>query len=310
MEKSKRNKLIIGVVIGVVLTGITMFVLFIAFIWLFLTGGSPEETTDIERYQEIFDFQMNSGLLVFPEQMPEDGVNTEFYSYYRDTFGSPTYQIYLKCTYEPDEYEAEVERLEYARKIYSGTEKKLLRDEDSKYGYPAYIAIENHHDCYEYALLTGEYEIVYISTAFIEREDVYFDEKYLPSDYMTNEGESFTSGYSIYIAKMDSWGIEYDSTRNEYYAVTDAHMEQIEDSYFVVRTEHGEDNREIITECVFYYHESLFDEEVDDTVYSDINGMEYRGLSLNKDRTKAIVTYYDGDTEKEFIVTLPFPEEE
>ena len=41
---------------------------------------------------------------------------------------------------------------------------------------------------YEYALLTGENQITYISTSFIDKENVKFSEDYLPYDFMTEEG--------------------------------------------------------------------------------------------------------------------------
>ena len=41
---------------------------------------------------------------------------------------------------------------------------------------------------YEYALLTGENQITYISTCFIDKENVKFSEDYLLYDFMTEEG--------------------------------------------------------------------------------------------------------------------------
>lgn len=310
MQKLKRKKLLKGMLLGIGLTGLTVFVLFTLFLWLFFTGGFPTKTKDIKRYQEIFGWQTTSGMLTFPEEIPEGTLETDFYYYYRDTLFSPTYQIYLRCTYEPDTYEKEKARLENIRKVYGGTEKKLLRNEENKYRYPAYIAIENHHNGYEYALLTGKNEITYISTAYVDENKIYFNKDYLPIDYMTDVGRSYKSGYSIYISSISSEAVCYDNTRNESVDVMDAHLEQIQDSYFVVRTKLDNENREIIVECTFDYYESLEDEDCESTVYSDINGMEYKKLALNEDRTKAIVTYYDGNEEREFVVKLPFPEKE
>lgn len=309
MQKFKRKKLVKGLLLGIGLTCLTLFVLLTVFLWLLFTGGPAKKTTDISRYQEIFQWSTMSGMMVFPEKVPEDAVETDFYSYYRDTLFDGTYQVYFQCTYQPEAFAKEIARLESVHKIYGGTEKKLLRDEGNKYNYPAYIAIENHHDRYEYALVTGKNQITYIATAYIYEEDVAFDKEYLPIDYMTEVGKSFTSGYCIYITSMSSEDIAYDNTRNETAEVMDAHMEQILDSYFVVLTVLDENNREIITECSFDYYESLEDEECDSTSYPDVNGMEYRDLKLNEDRTKAIVVYYDGAKEKEFVVEIPLPEE-
>lgn len=310
MQKFKRKKLWIGIAVGAALTVLTLFVLVTVFIWYFLTGGPAQKIEDVERYEEIFDLRLNSGLIIFPEHISEKATVNDFYSYYRDTFGSPSYEIFLQCTYEPEEYQKEVERLKNTHKRYGGTERRLLEDTEGKYNYPVYIAIENHHDCYEYAMLTGENQITYISLAFVNKEEADFNQEYLPTDYLTEVGASFTSGYSIYISSMDSMGISYDTTRAEVVTVTDAHMEQVEDSFFVVYVELDEENREIITECSFNYRESLYDEEDDRTVYSELNGMIYKDLKLNEDRTKAVITYYEDKEqtqEKEFVVELPLP---
>ena len=265
----------------------------------------------MEKYETIFELRANTGLIIFPEQISKKAVETDFYYYFRDIWNTPTYEIYLQCTYEPEEYKKEIERLENTYKRYAGKERRLLRDTEEKYNYPVYIAMENHHYSYEYAMLTGENQITYVSMAFREKEDVNFNKEYLPSDFMTEVGRSFTSGYSIYISSISSSGISYDETREMIVEMTDAHMERIEDSYFIVRVKLDEENREIITECVFDYQESLYDEEADSTVYSQLNGMFYKDLKLNEDRTKAIVTYYEDKEqkeEKEFVIELPFPE--
>ena len=67
--------------------------------------------------------------------------------------------------------------------------KKLLRDEQQKYPYPAFIAVENHGNSYEYALLSGENQITYIYTLF-------------------------GSGYSIYVRAQGSGAISYDYMLN------------------------------------------------------------------------------------------------
>ena len=131
------------------------------------------------------------------------------------------------------------------------------------------------------------------------------DKDYLPVDFMEDKGADFASGYCIYAISSSDMYVDYDSTRDENVEVTDAHTEQIHDSYFVVYTALDDKNKEIITECCFYYHEALGEEVAESTEYFDINGMEYRDLKLNEDRTKAIVVYYNEGEEKEFVVELP-----
>ena len=311
MKSVRSKKICKGIVMGIVLAALTMFVLLTVFIWLVFTGGPAKETRDLEKYETIFELRARTGLMIFPEHISKNAVETDFYYYFRDTWNTPTYEIYLQCTYEPEEYQKEIERLENTYKKYAGTEKVLLRDTQKKYNYPVYIAIENHAYAYEYAMLTGENQITYISLAFRDETEVEFSHDYLPKDFMTDVGRSFFSGYSIYVSVISSSGITYDDTRASVVEVMDAHIEDIEDSYFVVRVKLDEENREIITECAFNYYETLYDEKADTKTYSDLNGMVYKDLKLNEDRTKAIVTYYEDleqTKEKEFVVELPFPE--
>ena len=106
--------------------------------------------------------------------------------------------------------------------------------------------------------------------------------------------------------------ISTDYTKNENVVVTDGHSKWIEDSIFTVRVQLDEQNREIITECEFAYYEPAgdvdnvftYDEESDDTIFTDLAGYEYLDLRLSEDRTTAIVTYLDKNAEKEWQVEL------
>ena len=309
MHKLKCKKIVKGLGLGIGLTALTLFVLFTVLVWYLLTGGPAKKTKDISRYQEIFDLHYISANIVFPEKVSEDVVETDFYFYYRDMLFDPTYQVYFQCTYEPEAFEQEIDRLNHVHKTYAGKEKKLLRDNQNKYNYPVYIAMEKHNCCYEYALITGENQITYISTAYVEANKMVCDKDYLPIDFMTDHGSAFGSGYCIYESSSSDMYIDYDSTRNENVEVRDCHMEQIQDSFFIVNTLLDENDKEIIEEIHFDYYESKEDDGFTSTDYTDLNGMEYRSLTLNEERTKAIVVYYDGSEEKEFVVELPFPEE-
>lgn len=312
--KKRTKKIIKWVIIGSVLTIVTLFTLLICFLILVFFGGPPKKSDNYKDYQEIFELRLSSGsgLIVFPEELAESMTDIDFSYYYRDTWNMPTVSIFLQGTYSPEEYAAEVQRLEKTRKVYGGTERILLRDEEGKYPYPAYIAVENHHHHYEYALLTGENQITYIYTAFFEEEDVEFDKKYLPTDFMTPEGRAFGSGYSIYIKSMSSTGIGYDTTRDEYVDVIKSYSEDILDSAFWVFVKLDEQDREMIQYCKFCYYEppkdrddiDTYDWESDDTFWYDLEGYEFIDLRLNPDRTAAVVTYLEDGEEKTWHVDL------
>ena len=314
--KHRTKKILKWVFIGSILTVITLFSLLVCFLTLVFFGGPPKKSDDFRDYQEIFELRLSSGsgLIVFPEELSTNMTDIDFSYYYRDTWNMPTVSIFLQGTYTPEEYEAEVERLEKTRKVYGGTERVLLRDEEGKFPYPAYIAVENHHQHYEYALLTGENQITYIYTAFFEVDDVEFDKKYLPTDFMTAEGREFGSGYSIYIKSVGA-GISYDTSREEYVEVMDAYSEDILDSTFWVSVKLDEQNREIIQYCKFSYYEppadrddvDTYDWESDDTFWYDLEGYEFVDLRLNQERTAAVVTYLaNGQEEKWHVELVPY----
>ena len=310
----KSTKVIKWIIIGLVLGVLTLITFFVWFFTIVFFGGPAYRTTNIKNYQQIYEKKMQTGLIVFPDEITEDMSDTEFSFYWKDTWDDPTVSIFLPCTYTEAAYEAEVERLEYTRKVYGGTVRRLMKDEGEKYPYPAYVAIDNHHNTYEYALLSGEREITYIHTGWLERENVKFSQEYLPKDFMTTQENPFLDGYSIYIKKIDNamGYISTDYTKEENVVVTDGHSKWIEDSIFTVRVQLDEQNREIITECEFAYYEPAgdvdnvytYDEESDDTIFTDLAGYEYLDLRLSEDRTTAIVTYLDKNVEKEWQVEL------
>lgn len=108
-----------------------------------------------------------------------------------------------------------MQKITEKKKTQSGEVKLLLRDDGKNYPYSAYIAVENHCNSYEYALLSGKHQITYIYTLHVPREEIKFDTKYLPSDYMTEEGRDFGSGYSIYRVNRGESMITYDYNREE-----------------------------------------------------------------------------------------------
>lgn len=202
------------VFLGFWVGGATLFALRLLLLYFAFFGGPAKVTRDIGKYEAVLSQPyIQTAYIVFPQTIPEGVQETEFYSYYRDTFGSPTVQTYLKCTYNEQSYAEEIKRLENTSKIYGDEKKVLLRDDSKKYQYPAYIAVENAAHKYEYALLTGEKEITYIFTDYIEIENVKFSKDYLPNDYMTEEGRFFGSGYSIYYESVSTSGIATDYTR-------------------------------------------------------------------------------------------------
>lgn len=205
-KNSKKEKIIIGIVVGL----LTLFLLVCIFAgiyaYLFPIDDEAFVTQDVEDYSLIYERHIPSGLIIFPKEITEQAVNTEFDFYYEETWFKPRVSIFLQMVYTPEEYLAEVERLEKVKKVYEDWESVLLRDENGTYPYPAYIAIENHGYTYEYVLLSGENQITYVYITHLDRDEMRFDEGYLPSDfcYGAPEGEEqIYYGYSLYISEID-----------------------------------------------------------------------------------------------------------
>ncbi len=308
---SKKRKIKIGIIIGGSITAVLLLAAVGIFCLRILFGDGKKEFYGTQYYDDLKDYEyFNTAFMTFPENLSEDLEAVEFY-YIRQDFlvGRPCYEVFLQCTYTPEEYEAEVERLNHTRKVFEYTrECTLLRDEEGRFAYPAYIAIDNHFHSYEYALLTGDNQITYIATSIFGADDLHFDTDYLPSDYMCEPKEDFFgSGYCIYIKERTEDVVDYDYTRDEIVPIRDVHSEQKDDNYFYVDTIVQEDGKEVITECEYYVWENVnqWAGEPEITVYPQLNGYEFRKLSLNRERTSAVITYFDGQSERELEIELP-----
>lgn len=304
MKKRNVKKIIKWFVIGVLLTIFTLFVALCVLFYFVFLGGPKKVSKNVADYEDIFTEQrIETGYLVFPEHIPDGTLQADYYHSYQDGLFDPTVETYLQCTYDEKTFRAEIERLENTGKTYGADRKVLLRDEKCRFRYPAYIAIDNAANGYEYALLTGENQIAYIYTCYIDREDVHFCKDYLPSDYGTEEGKCFGSGYSIYYASVSSDMITTDYTRDAVFEVTDGHMRMVNDDAFIVHTRLDSQGREIITKCRYIQRTSIEDEGTE-TVYHDLDGYEYQDMELNRERTEVIITYLNSNQKSTYKYEL------
>lgn len=134
--------------------------------------------TDVKKYGEFKNYKGYSKLAIFPENL-ERSENAEYYYLSRDTLFDPTCEIFLKCTYNEENFQNEVTRLSSIPQI---------KHEEEHFNYPAYVTMYNFSSTYEYALiLEDSKEIIYINTQGIYPYRVlglYFDKEYLPDDFM------------------------------------------------------------------------------------------------------------------------------
>ena len=225
MKQKKGSKSAIGIIIGLLVGVITVIAIIFIFILLFFFGGPPEVTKNVNKYEQTMEKNMTreygkarTEFLTFPEKIPqsafEQDEKPQFYNFFQDTFDDPTYEVYLKCKYNDDDYKDEIDRLKAEEETYSSYDnrkQKLLFIDSDRFSHPVYIAID-HNDCsYEYAMDLGDDSIAYIYTAykFTKHSLKKIPEEYLPADYensLTLENGSYfnlydenTTAYNIYM---------------------------------------------------------------------------------------------------------------
>ena len=295
MKDNKKKKIIIGVVVGAALALCTLVTLLGVLVYLFLYGGPATVSKDIAGYEKIFNENgLHTAYITFPEHIPEGTEKTDYYHYYRDTWNFATVETFLQCTYTPETYQKELERLQNISKTYGNQTVQLRRDEGVKYNYPAYVAVENKGYTYEYALLSGTNEITYIMTMDFHKNDVHFDAKYLPSDYMTDE-----VGYSIYntSAGKDEYSNIYSRDPNP--EVTDVHNVTVDGEYSMVSVfvKLDQDGNEVIT-SVSYSVTDAKALKTDTKEFHELDGKIYKDIKADFKEHKATITYLDGGEEK------------
>ncbi|MCR5754271.1 MAG: hypothetical protein K6G30_05580 [Acetatifactor sp.] len=229
----KAKRVIIGTIFGVIIGGITLIaILYMLLVWFF-TGGPPKKTRGAEHYEEILGKYvlcetggLHAGLMCFPDSIPmsafSDGKEPTFYFSYQDTWDEPTCEGYLYCEYDEEDYRAEVERLSTTKKVYPKGTKTLIQDEEGRFQYPVYMAIDHSDFAYEYAILPGNNTIAYIYTAFYNKEDEMraIPKEYLPVDFddtLTSErgsGMDLSEGYNLYFYPNSRSNCDYSRKEN------------------------------------------------------------------------------------------------
>ncbi|GLB28579.1 hypothetical protein LAD12857_05020 [Lacrimispora amygdalina] len=178
---------------------ISFIILFIIIICIAM--NQKKVITDIEEYG-FNGFKGYSNLDVFPESIPDDGTDAQYYFEYKDGIFDPYYQIYLKCTYDTPTYSDEVKRLAQIKEDYQGTTQKI-RYNTEDFEYPAYVSIYGDDGCYEYALLDeGNQTIIYIFTQWAKADNIKFENAYLPNNFMLESEHAF----SIYMFDLGDGG--------------------------------------------------------------------------------------------------------
>ena len=214
MLQKKGVKIAVGIVGGLLIGIITVLAVLFILVMLFLFGGPPKVTKNVNTYEETMykytsqsgsSNSVRTGFFVFPETIPESAFEQDekpdFYYSYQDTWDDPTCEVYLKCTYSDDDYNAELDRIKNEFK----NDKKVIWEDSERFNYPTYLAIDHHDYSYEYAMDLGDNSIAYIYTAYKRslKSLKKIPDEYLPDDFeesLSSENGSYWNedSYDIY----------------------------------------------------------------------------------------------------------------
>ena len=256
-EEGSAVKKIAGTVVKFTLgfAAVTVTLLVVLFLVMcgVLMGPFPKVDKGISRYNTAIDSYLkgdksniHSGLICFPEKLSGTAAGNEgsFYAVYQETF-DPMAKIFLECTYSEEEFTAEIDRLMHEQ-VYGG----ILKDDGSRFPYPAYYAIADTRGDYEYALITGENRIAYIALLGWENTRKIPDE-YLPLNYNPHIGEKDRSTYySAYDEYPTGYGRSTYTRFPEQAAEAYYYRKTGNDTFFLIRTEKNGDDKEIISRCI------------------------------------------------------------
>lgn len=157
-----------------------------------LTGTNSIHTEEVSDYRCWDNYQGISTFSIFPENLSHcKTVNQYYYDCTSSSFSS-VLQLYLDCSYTPQDYTAEKQRLLKTAKT---------DQEQTLFSYPVCYTMLFYDTACEYTVfLEQEHRILYISLQNISRNELIFDEAYLPLDYgiFGSPPENQATPYCIY----------------------------------------------------------------------------------------------------------------
>jgi hypothetical protein len=142
---------------------------------------------------------------IFPKELPSSATVEDYY-YFCNNGGlfDNSYQLYLVCSYDADDFAREKERLESLKVTFKG-ETHTPTVTDTGFNYRAVVAMFNDQNSFEYALLDGEARrIVYVFAQSMGIDVRVVPADYRPQGFQPPEDElAEWGGYSFYRFKID-----------------------------------------------------------------------------------------------------------
>ena len=150
-------------------------------------GDTRERSQDTADYRKWSVPEKYTHFLIFPEEIPAEAEEVEYYYQYESGWDRPMSQIYLSYRLNENAYATEQERLSSLNYTDLTGENRSVEYDTTSFGYPAYVTIAGYDFCYEYALLNEkEHTIVYIYAMNTVSDDLQFNDEFLPNYYMEN----------------------------------------------------------------------------------------------------------------------------
>lgn len=150
-------------------------------------GDTRERSQGTADYQKWSVPEKYTHFLIFPEEIPAEAEEVEYYYQYESGWDRPMSQIYLSYRLNENAYATEQERLSSLNYTDRTGETRSVEYDTTSFGYPAYVTIAGYDFCYEYALLNEkEHTIVYIYAMNTVSDDLQFNDEFLPNYYMEN----------------------------------------------------------------------------------------------------------------------------
>lgn len=165
-------------------------ILLLAFILIITLIGCQKkvETSNLSDYGMFRSYTANTslGYKVFPTDLSEvETVNDYYFLFKPILWVNPDIQIFLSCTYSKDNFENELNRISQLTSVIDGYNSKSVKYSESIFLVPAYYTVFAMYNSFEYALLDFDTNtIIYVSMQYQSINQIYFDNKYLPQDYL------------------------------------------------------------------------------------------------------------------------------
>ena len=144
-------------------------------------GDTRERSQDTADYQNWSVPEKYTHFLIFPEEIPAEAEEVEYYYQYESGWDRPMSQIYLSYRLNENAYATEQERLSSLNYTDRTGETRSVEYDTTSFGYPAYVTIAGYD-----LLNEKEHTIVYIYAMNTVSDDLQFNDEFLPNYYMEN----------------------------------------------------------------------------------------------------------------------------